>query len=356
MPTDWELHDRKGEFKMKNYMTGVVFEGEGRINIGEMPIPQLKNDNDVLIKVEAASICGSDIQILKVPAGHPANKGIILGHEYVGRVVEAGKDAKNVSVGDRVAIEPAITCSSCVFCRMGSPNMCLNSTTLGVYTDGGFAEYSVVPASVVHKVCLDLPPEDAVFAEPLSCVANAMDRLKPKLADTVLVLGAGPIGLLFAKLLKAAGVGKIYISEISPYRKEMAAKCGFKNIIDPSRENVEDIICSMTKIGADVVIDCVGSLMDQALRCVRKGGKILLFGLNSTAHNDIKPFDIVHKEVEIIGSFIARYTFPAAIRILEEKVIDVKDLITHTFGIKDFEKGLEVMRSGEAIKVIIKFD
>lgn len=341
---------------MKSRMTSVVFEGEGRIRIGEMLIPQIKNDYDVLIKVEAASICGSDIQILKVPAGHPANKGIVLGHEYVGRVMETGKEVKNVSIGDRVAIEPAITCGNCVFCRMGSPNMCLDSTTLGVYIDGGFAEYSVVPVSVIHKVSLEVEPEVAVFAEPLSCVANAMKRLKPALSDTVLLLGAGPIGLLFAKILKAAGVGRVYISEISPYRKEMAVKCGFKDVIDPAEVNIEEKIHNITRIGADVVIDCVGSLMDQALRCVRKGGKILLFGLNSTAHNDMRPFDIVHKEVEIIGSYIARYTFPQAIKIIENGIIDVKSLITHTFDIKDFEKGLEVMRSGKAIKAIIKFE
>lgn len=341
---------------MESLMIGVVFKGEGRIRIGEMPVPKIKKDDDVLIKVEAASICGSDIQILKVPAGHPANKEIVLGHEYVGRVVEKGEKASGIDIGDRVAVEPAITCGKCVFCRMGSPNMCLDSTTLGIYIDGGFAEYSVVPSNVVYKVSQEVSPEVAVFAEPLSCVANAMDRLKPKLADTVLVLGAGPIGLLFAKLLKAAGVGKIYISEISTYRKEMALKCGFENIIDASKENVEEMICDITKIGADIVVDCVGSLMDQALRCVRKAGKILLFGLNSNAHNDIQPFEIVHKEIEIIGSFIARYTFPTAIRILEEGVIDVKDLITHTYSIKDFEKGLEIMRSGEAIKVIVKFE
>lgn len=342
---------------MKSQMIGVLFEGEGRIRIGAIPIPRITSEDDVLIKVEAASICGSDIQILKVPAGHPATKGIILGHEYVGQVVETGKKASSIiKLGDRVVVEPAITCGRCVFCKMGSPNMCLSSTTLGIYTDGGFAEYSVVPSIVVHKISPELAPDTAVFAEPLSCIANAMERLKAKPADTVLLLGAGPIGLLFAKFLKAVGSGNIYISETSQYRRQMATSCGFTNIIDPAKDNVEEIMNNSTGIGADIVIDCVGILMDQALRCVRKGGKILLFGLNSTAHNDIQPFDIVHKELEVIGSFIARYTFPRAIRMLESGIIEVRDLITHTFSIKDFEKGLDAMRTGNAIKVLLTFN
>jgi threonine dehydrogenase-like Zn-dependent dehydrogenase len=273
----------------------------------------------------------------------------------VGRVVELGKKENGVGIGDRIVVEPAIVCGECAFCRRGSPNMCINSTTLGIYIDGGFAEYSRVPLSSVHKINPQLSPEIAVFTEPLSCVVNAMNRLKPKPADSVLVFGAGPIGLLFAKLLRAIGVGNIYISELSPYRKEIARKCGFTNIIDPIKENVEEYIYSNTGLGVDIVVDCVGNLMNQALKCVIKGGKILLFGLNSTAHNDIQPFDIVHKEVDIIGSFIAKFTFPTAVKILENGIIDVKDLITHRYGIKEFKKGVETMRSGEAMKVVIDF-
>ncbi|MDO8685518.1 MAG: alcohol dehydrogenase catalytic domain-containing protein [Clostridiales bacterium] len=340
---------------MRDEMVGVVFEGEGKLKIGNIPMPKIKNGDDVLIEVEAASICGTDVQILKVPAGHPANSGIVLGHEYSGKVKDIGRNVKGINIGDRVVMEPAITCGNCVFCKAGYPNMCEDSTTLGIYTDGGFAEYSAVPVRVVHKISHELSPDIAVFAEPLSCVVNAMDRLKLKLGDSVLVLGAGPIGLLFAKLLKASGAGNIYISEISPYRKEIAVKCGFANIIDPSKEKVEEVISKSTNIGVDVVVDCVGSLLEQAVSCVRKGGKVLIFGLNSMVHSDIKPYDIAHKEIEVIGSFIARYTFPAAIKILENRVIDVSDMITGRYNIKDFEMGLEAMRSGSSIKVIIDF-
>lgn len=340
---------------MGNEMFGVIYNGEGKLKIGNVPKPEIEKENDVVIKVEAASICGTDIQILKVPPGHPANTGIILGHEYVGKVIEKGVGARSVDIGDRVAVEPCITCGHCRFCRAGLPDMCLNSTTIGIYKNGGFAEYSCIPESAAHKVDCGLSPEIAVFAEPLSCIVNALGRLKPDPGDISLVLGAGPIGLLFFKMLKASGAGKVFISEISPYRRKIAEKCGATCVIDPSTDDPEKVVGEYTDIGVDNVIDCVGSLLDQAIRCVRKRGKVLTFGLNSAAQNSIKPYDITHKSIDVIGSFIASFTFPTAIKILESGIIDVKELITHRYKKEEFEKGLEVMRSGAAIKVVIDF-
>ena len=340
---------------MGKEMLGAVFEGEGKITVKSIPIPEVTQAGDVLIKVETASICGSDVQILKTPPGHPANTNIVLGHEYVGKVVETGSDVKTLAVGDRVVVEPAITCGACAFCRNGSPNMCADSTTLGIYVDGGFAEYCLVPEKCLHKVRPDLSPETAVFAEPLSCVVNAMNRLNPAPGETALVFVAGPLGLLFIKMLKAVGVSRIIVSELSPYRAECAQKCGVSATIDPNEQDLSTAVRQIALAGVDFTVDCVGSLLSDGLACVKSGGKVFAFGLNSTAENIIKPFDIAHRELQIIGSFIAKYTFPSAIRILENEVISVTDLITHRFGIEDFDQGLEAMRSGQAIKVLINF-
>lgn len=340
---------------MSKQMRAVIFEGSGKVEIKSIPVPEVRKEDDVLVKVERASICGSDIQILKVPPGHPSKEGIVLGHEYVGKIVEKGESVDTFALGDRVVVEPAITCGTCIFCRAGAPNMCRSSTTLGIYLDGGFAEYSLVPERCLHRVRSDIAAEVAVFTEPLSCIVHALDRLKGAAGETALVLGAGPIGLLLVKMLKASGMGKILVSQTSILRREFAKKCGASIVLDPAADDLQKQVYAISPIGVDIVADCVGKLLDVSLKCVRNGGRILLFGLDSEAENAVKPFDITHRELTIIGSFVAQYTFPSAIKILENGVIDVTDIITHRFSLEDFKKGLEVIRAGKAIKVIIEF-
>ena len=136
-------------------------------------------------------------------------------------------------------------------------------------------------------------------------------------------------------------------------RKDIASSCG-AIVVDTRETNLEDFVKSETVIGADIVIDCVGSLLEEALKCCRKSGKVLLFGLNENVKNSIKQFDITHNEINLIGSYIAKFTFPKAINILESNIINVKDLITHSYSLIDFKKGLDAIKKGEAIKVLIK--
>ena len=338
---------------MNKNMLAVTFEGEGKFKVGQVPMPCIKKGNEVLIKVEKASICGTDVMILKSPPAHPATKGVILGHEYVGIVEDFGEKIHSISKGDRVVIEPNINCGLCRYCKAGYINLCENMRTLGIFEDGGFAEYSVVPINAVHKISSNLLSEKAVLVEPLSCVVNGTNKLNFQQGSSILVLGAGPIGLLFIKVLKSAGAGKIIVSEISSFRRKFAKKSGASVILDPRKGNIVDVVKAETGVGVDIVIDCVGGLLEDALKCCRKGGQIILFGLNTNATNKVKPFNITHGEIKITGSYIAKYTFPLAIKILENNVIDVSDLITHKFLLKDFEKGLNVMKEGQAVKVII---
>lgn len=334
-------------------MLAAVFKGNGKLDIGEIEKPVIINDEDVLLRVEVASICGSDVQILKVPPGHPATEGVILGHEYVGIIEEIGKAVKGFSIGERVVIEPNINCGHCIYCKTGMPNLCENMFVAGIFENGGFAEYSLISYKALHKVDKDTSPEDAVFAEPLSCAVNSLDKLDVREGDNVVVLGAGPVGLLFIKALKAAGVGKLIVSERMQLRKDIASRCG-AIVVDTREKDLEEFVKSETGIGADIVIDCVGSLLEEALKCCRKSGKVLLFGLNENAKNSISQFDITHREINLIGSYIAKFTFPRAIKILEDRIIDVGDLITHRYSLKDFNRGIDAIKKGEAIKVLIK--
>jgi len=334
-------------------MLAAVFEGEGKLNLKEVPGPEIKKSDDVLLQVEAASICGTDVHILEVPPGHPANKGAILGHEYTGMILEVGDDVKDFKAGDRVVVDPNITCGSCTYCKMGMPNMCENMTTLGIFINGGFARYNVAPAKALHPISPNLKAGLAVFAEPLSCVVNATQKLKVQPGENVVVLGAGPIGLLFTQMFRASGAGKIIVSEVSEYRSKYAKESGAARLINPLKEDLEKVVKEETVIGSDVVVDAVGTLFKEAMKIVRRDGRILLFGQNSNARAEITQNDITRRELVILGNYIAKFTFPPTIKIIESKVLNLEKLITHRLPLKDIHQGIEAMENRRAIKVII---
>ena len=335
-------------------MLAAVFEGKGRLNLKEVLTPEIKKPDEVLLQVERASICGTDMRILEVPPGHPATEGVILSHEYTGKVLAVGGAVTQFKKGERVVVDPNITCGNCSYCKMGIPNMCENMTTLGIFIDGGFTRYNVAPAKALHKISSDLLPELAIFTEPLSCVVSATQKLKVHPGEVVVVLGAGPIGLLFIQMFKASGVGKIIVSEISEYRAKFAYESGASRVANPLKENLERIVKEETLIGADAVVDAVGTLFGSAMAIVRRGGRIILFGQNYQARTQVAQNDITKNELTVMGSFIARFTFPFAIKIIESKVLNLEKLISHRLPLEDIHKGIEAMRKGEAIKVIIR--
>jgi len=331
---------------------GLVFLGEGKYELQDKKLSGELGDNHVLLEVEAAGLCGTDIHILSVPPGHPATKGIVLGHEYTGKILEIGKDVKHVKPGDRVVVDPNITCGHCYFCRKGDSNLCLNMTTLGIFKDGGFAKYNIAESKSVYKIPETLPPEIAVFAEPLSCIVNGINKLKLTPGESVCVLGAGPMGLLFTGLLKQAGASPVIVSEPYSFRHEYAKKMGADYIVNP--EDLEQKVKELTGHGVDIVVDAVGILLQQALNIVKSKGRVLLLGMNETAVNKVCQYYITRKEIHILGSFISHYSFLQTIEILNQGILDVKSLITHTLSLAKINEGIEAMRARKAIKVVIR--
>ncbi len=334
-------------------MLAAVFEGEGRLEVREVPVPAVRKDDEVLLRVDAASICGTDVHILEIPPGHPATAGAVLGHEYVGTVLKAGPAAGGLREGDRVVVDPNLTCGGCRYCRMGMPNMCENMTTLGIFLDGGFARYNVAPSRALHRISASVPPEAAVFAEPLSCVVNGTRKARLHPGESVAILGAGPIGLLFTQVFRAAGAGKIIVSEMTSVRAEAARRSGADIVVDPREASVRDEVAKATGIGADVVVDAVGSLLPEAIELVRRGGKVLLFGMNQAAAPEVAQFYITRHEIAVLGTYIAKHTFPPAIKVLESGAINTDALITHRVRVSRINEGLEAMRSGAAVKVVV---
>ena len=267
--------------------------------------------------------------------------------------MDVGEDVADFKPGERVIVEPNISCGRCHACKNGFTNMCENMKLIGFHYHGGMAEYTVMPDTQLHKMKQDMPAVKAVMAEPLACIVNSIKKFNVLPGDYCVVLGAGPIGLMYIKVMQAAGAKKIIVSECMEKRKEAAVATGAV-VIDPHETNLAEFVAAYThNQGADIVIDCVGGLMEDAVACCSSGGKIILFGLNSTAKNTVVPFDISHREMTIYGSYVVNKSFPRAIRLLEDEVVDFSDIVTHVLPLEKIHEGFEAIAKGEAIKVVI---
>ena len=334
-------------------MMAAVFQGEGKLALEEVPVPRVERPHDVLLEVEAVGICGTDLHILHVPPGLRANPGIVLGHEYTGRVVQVGDAVDGCGPGDRVVVDPNVTCGRCGYCRRGIANMCPETSALGVHVDGGLARYNVAPAPSLHRVPDGMPPDRAVLAEPLACVTHGVDRLRPRPGDSAVVLGAGPIGLLFTQLLLAAGVAPLLVVEPATIRRRQALANGAHHVADPTREDLAEVVRREMGIGADLAVDAVGTQLDRALPLLRRGGTALVFGQNENSRVGFLGLDVSRYELTIVGSHIAPFCFPRAISLLEQGTVDSEKLVSHRMGLDQIHEGLDLLRAGEAVKVVI---
>jgi len=336
-------------------MKAIVFEDVGQFAVKDVPMPKVEKATDLLLRVDACSICGTDVHILSTPPGVNAQKGIILGHEMVGTIEEVGLDVRGYKPGDRIVIDNNIPCGYCEECQTGHYNTCLNMNAKGVDSDGVFAQYVVVPDSAATKVPETLLDDLAVFAEPVNCCMGGIQKLGTMMpGQTAVVLGAGPIGLYYLKLLQLKGAGKVFVSEVSDYRSRYAKDMGATRVINPVQENLADIIKEETNgYGADIVIDAVGTLLNDALSCVRSSGTILLFGLNGNATQTICQSDIATRNISILGSYIGHFTFEPTIQLLSSGIVDFRNMITHRLTLDEFGVGLDAMRKGEALEVVL---
>lgn len=334
-------------------MLAAVLAAEGVLEMQQRPVPHLAHPADVLLEVEGCGICGTDLHILQSPPGHPATHGTILGHEFIGRVIEAGEAVTTLTVGQRVAVAPNISCGLCASCKAGRPNHCVDFTTLGIFKDGGLARYCAVPERACHAMADHVPFEDAIWVEVLSCVVNSVDTVKALPGETVLVLGGGPTGALHG-LLFAAGGATVIAADMSDTRLGVLRAAGITRTINPGREALIDAVRGFAPDGADIVVDCVGNQLDAALDVVRTGGRISLFGMNTHAKPAVRQNTITRNELTVYGSYVGVNTFPRAIAILERGVITPSVLMSGVMPLARLEEALDLLRSGSAMKVAIR--
>jgi 2-desacetyl-2-hydroxyethyl bacteriochlorophyllide A dehydrogenase len=338
---------------MQSTMKAAVFESVGKLTVKDVPVPAIKELDDIICEVELCSVCGTDVHIMSVPPGYIATPGTILGHELVGRIVEVGAGVRSLKVGDRVVVNPNNYCGVCRYCRANLPNECENIIPMGIGADGGFAEYVRMSERVAYKVSDSLKPEIAAFAEPLACAVNGANKIKAGPGDSVVIIGGGPIALMFIKLMKASGASPIIVSEPVQLRRDFAMKCGADRVVDPTKENLKAVVDEMTGLGADIAIEVVGSQIAAALDVIRKGGKVLLFGINAKAAPSISPSSITTKEAQLLGTWLANASFPRAVELLEKGVLDLAPLVTHVLPLSRTAEAIEILRKGEGVKVFI---
>lgn len=332
-------------------MRAAVFAGNGELTLEDRPEPRVERADDVLIAVEACGICGSDLQILNVPPGHPATPGTILGHEFVGRVQDLGEAATTVRVGQRVVVDPDPKCGSCISCRAGRPANCENIRALGVYRDGGLASLVIAPAGAVYPISDDVPATLAALVEPLACVVNGANRAAPRPGESVVIMGAGTIGCLFAAVFKASGAGPIVVVEPNSVRAAVARAVAADISLTP-----DEFAARRTELlpgGADVVVDAVGSVLGPAIEAAAMGGRIVLFGMNGAARPPIHQVEITEKGLAILGSYISNFTFPTAIRLVESGTLNLAPIVSAVLPLSQTLDGIARLRSGEATKIVI---
>lgn len=339
----------------KPTMYAAVFEGNGVLRVQETEIPTIRSSDEVLLRVTAAGICGSDLHILHVPQGQRGDPGTILGHEFSAIVADVGNHVTSIQIGDHVTVEPNIPCGICPECRSGHENLCRNASNIGQWRNGGFAEYCVVPESQIHKIPQTLSAKCAALAEPVACVMNGMMKLHPQPYEKVVLFGGGPIGLIFLRLLKMYGVQHVAVCEMMESRRKDAARLGADVVIDPSKEGWQQELLFRWNAAPDIAIDAVGAgtVLEQAIQVTKSGGKILIFGQNLTQISSIRPGDINRKELTILSALAVHRSFPAAIAMLENPDSRLEEIVTHEFPLCEINKGIELMRSRQAGKIII---
>ena len=332
-------------------MRAAVYEGEGRLVVRDVPDPVPAAD-EVLVEVEACGVCGSDVQIINVPPGHPSTPPVIIGHEFVGRIRAAGSAVRDVTLGARVVVDPDPKCGECLPCRSGRPANCINIVALGVYRDGALAQYVTAPANSVYPISEDIPAELAALVEPLACVVNGTNRAALRPGESVVVFGAGAIGCLFTAVLRASGAARIIVVEPSIQRAPVALAVGADMVVTPDDWAARR--AELLPAGADVVVDAVGSVLPQAIEAAGMGARVIIFGMNQNAHPAVHQVEIVEKGLSIMGSYISNFTFPAAIRLVESGQLNLAPMITATIPLDDTVAGIGRIRSGEAVKIVIK--
>ena len=339
-------------------MKAILVKEPGKIEISEREMPKIKNSDDVLIKIKAAGICGSDIHIYH-GTSPVATYPRVIGHEMVGEVIEIGSDVKNIKKGDKVVVEPMIGCGNCYACKSGRPNACANLTVRGVHVDGGFQEFYVAPENSVYKFNNNIPWEEAAMIEPYTIADQITWRADVRPGDYVFIMGAGPIGLSVLEMAKLKG-GICIISDFNEKRLNVAKEIGADYVINPKHEDPIARVKEITNgMGSNVTIDavCLPKTFEQAIEITSVAGRVMSLGFTKEV-SEISQLSITLKELDIRGSRHQTFKFPHVVELFNENKLKADKLISNIINFRDINKALDLIENkpSEICKIVLKFD
>jgi L-iditol 2-dehydrogenase len=340
-------------------MRALVLSEYKRLEVRDVPAPAV-GERDVLVRVRACGICGSDVH------GYDGSSGrrlppVVMGHEAAGVVERAGSGVARWSRGDRVTFDSTVSCGGCDYCRAGRSNLCDKRKVLGVSCgdyrqEGAFAELVAVPEHIVYRLPDEVPFEQAAMVEPVSVAVHAVARAPMPARDAV-VVGVGTIGLLVVQALRAAGTRRVIAVDVDEGKLALARRLGAEVALDPTGIDVPSEVRRLTEGGADVAVECVGATepIKTAVACVRKGGSVVLVG-NVSPSIQLPLQAVVTGELTLLGTCASNGEYPRAIELLRTGVIDVRPLITLVAPLEDGPAMFERLHAREPglMKVVLQ--
>ncbi len=326
--------------------------------VREVPIPTIA-DHEVLVKVKVAGICGTDLHIYDWDtwAQHRIKPPLVPGHEFCGEVVALGKDVTTVKEGDFVSAEMHVACGKCYQCRRGQAHICQNITIIGIDSNGAFAEYVVIPESNIWKIDPAIPPDYAAILDPLG---NAVYTVCSGeiIGQTIAIIGCGPIGLFAIAVARAVGASTVFAIEVNEHRRGLARAMKADHVLDPTSQNVKQFIMEHTDGGGvDVVAEMSGNgnAIRQGFDILRMGGRVSLLG-TPTKPVELNLADaIIFKGATVLGIHgrLMYETWYQMNALLKQGRLDLAPAITDRLSMKDFDKGMDLLKAGQASKVLL---
>ena len=336
-----------------------VREEAEAMEVRELPTPK-PGPGEVLIRMKAAGICYSDVMILKnkykgrVPVPLP----LIMGHEGAGVIAAVGEGVEHVKAGDKVGVNPLWGCNQCQNCLNGYPNMCLNWRHLGITCDGTFAEYRVLPAFVAYKLPESMSLIDAAFLEPISLTVRTLDHVKPRVGDTVAIIGPGSIGMFHLQAFKSAGASMVIVIGLDQDTKrfEIARKLGADHLINGSKEDVSSRVKELTKgLGADIVVETANhpSTVPLAVSLAAARGRVVLFGLYPEA--TLSPLTLLRSGLTVMGDVaVTAGQFLRAVRWVEYRKVLAEPIVSRGFRLEEAKEAFQAFYQGNTAKVLFE--
>lgn len=323
---------------MARIMKAVRLEAVGSIALREVDKPDIGPD-ELLVRVEACGVCGTDRHLFH--GEFPCTPPVTPGHEFSGIVEALGKSVSDFAVGDRVTGDPNIACGRCAHCHAGRVNLCSNLRAIGIHRDGGFAEYLALPQKQAFILPADLKPTHGAFCEPLGCCLHGVDLAEIRPGRSVAVLGGGVIGLLTVQLARLAGATTIILSTRQASRRALAEDLGATATVDPTAADVISAVAGATGLapgGVDVVFECAGvrETVEQSMRLARAGGKVVIVGVTPQGMKaEFEPFDLLFRELKVLGSFLNPYTHRRAAELIASGAIEIDRLISRQVALEN---------------------